>query len=172
MAAARHAVPILFDSELSHCVKAVLLVAIPGNSGAGVCRWTKDASRPKGKKFQLDSEKGGDHSWRLSKKEARAKSDQAEPDWTNFAENCSQETSSRAYPLGFALCRVFPEALTKYKYEGQKARLNKGFNVDLLPPPARPPRKREPEQGARTSQANQKAKPKKQKSSEAPGTKR
>ena len=172
MGAARHAVPMLWDPELSHCVKAVLLVAIPGESEAGVCRWIKDASKAKGNKYILESNSGGDNSWRLHRDEARAKSDRLEPDWTNVAEDHDQETSSRAYPLGFALCRVFPEALKKYKYEGQKRRLNKGFNVDLLPPPARPPRNREPEQAARTSQAHHGGQAKKRKSSKAPAAQR
>ena len=46
--------------------------------------------------------------------------------------------SSRCYPLGFAICRVFPEALKKYRYEGKKARLHVGYDLLLEPPQARP----------------------------------
>ena len=51
MAAARPGVPMLGDPEKANCLRAVLLVAIPGHAGkGGLWKWTTDSSSPKGQR--------------------------------------------------------------------------------------------------------------------------
>ena len=77
----------------------------------GLGIWKKDSSKPKGMNFYLQ-----------------------------LPDEYEQQMSSRCYPLGFAICRLCPEALKKYGYEGnkRKARLHVGYDQLLEPPPARP----------------------------------
>ena len=157
MGAARHGVPMLLDPEKANCLRAVLLVAIPGHEGkGGLMQWTTDSSKPKGQKWSLQPSVGhaapassaasssstsaaaSSSDWRLVRALAREDTSQAEPDWTNWSEECKQETSSRAYPLGFALLSAHPSEMKKYNYEGSRARLHVGFDEKLEMPPARP----------------------------------
>ena len=153
MGAARHAVPMLLDPEKANCLRAVLLVAIPGPAGkGGMWTWKIDSSRPKGQRWVLEPPVGhaapassaassGSTSasafssdWRLDRALAREDTSHIEPDWTNASEECKQETSSRAYPLGFALLSAHPSEMKKYNYEGSRARLHVGFDEELRGP--------------------------------------
>ncbi|MCP4241437.1 MAG: hypothetical protein GY772_12830, partial [bacterium] len=106
--ASRYAVPHALDDNNRYWTKAVLLVAIPGDSDLPLARWEANPQGKKGKRFKLvDCRTGEDIvDDRLDRTKMRMSPDaqsHGEPDWTNAAPEADQESSSRAYPLGTAV---------------------------------------------------------------------
>lgn len=86
-------------------LRTVLLVAIIGSGGkGGASHWVK---RKKLEPRNLDPHDPRPHGWQQSRAVAGEITHETEPDWTvcdrRDENNSDEETSSMAYPMGFAV---------------------------------------------------------------------